>query len=253
MTMIVNEVKSTLPKLGSPDTIPIESPRYGTLKLKRATDLAVGSLLALLAIPVTVAAMILVRLTSRGPAIYTQVRLGRGNRPYTIYKIRSMVLDCESETGPRWSTKGDSRITPVGRILRSTHIDELPQLWNVLRGEMSLVGPRPERPAIAAELALVIPCYGDRMQLRPGMTGLAQVQLPPDACLADVKRKLACDLYYIRHADFWLDLRILLSTASYVMGIPFNATRALLRVPSGEIVEAAYRSRSDAAARMQAV
>ena len=104
--------------------------------------------------------MVLVRLTSKGPSIYTQVRLGRGNCSYTIYKIRTMYENCEAESGPKWSTKGDSRVTPIGRILRSSHIDELPQLWNVLRGEMSLVGPRPERPAIAGNLELVIPATG---------------------------------------------------------------------------------------------
>jgi lipopolysaccharide/colanic/teichoic acid biosynthesis glycosyltransferase len=229
--------------------ISIGSRRYEALK--RGSDLAIGSLLLLLAAPIILAAMAVVRLTSRGPAIYTQARLGRGNRHYTIYKIRSMYQDCESKSGPQWSSKGDSRVTPFGRILRATHIDELPQLYNVLRGEMSLVGPRPERPEIAVKLEQVIPCYGDRMRVRPGLTGLAQVQLPPDASLADVKRKLACDLYYINHADFSLDLRILMSTVSYVMGIPFHFPRALFRVPSVEAVEAVYPSQN--AARMQAI
>src|ERR1700722_4139181 len=118
---------------------------------------------------------------------------------------------------------------------------------------MSLVGPRPERPAIAANLELAIPCYGDRLQVRPGLTGLAQVQLPPDASLADVKRKLACDLYYIRYADAWLDFRILVSTVTYVLGIPFKYPRGLLRIPNGEAVEAVYRSRNDVSARIQVV
>jgi len=246
--MIVSEMNPASPTTGPTDAAPAPAgyPRPETLK--RATDLAIGSLLAILAAPIILAAVILVRLSSRGPAIYTQKRLGRGNRPYTIYKVRSMFQDCESRSGPQWSTKGDSRVTPVGRVLRSTHIDELPQLWNVLRGEMSLVGPRPERPEIAVNLERVIPCYADRMRVRPGLTGLAQVQLPPDTSLADVKRKLACDLYYIGHADFWLDLRILVSTVSYVMGIPFDLPRVVLRVPS---VEAVYRSQS--VARMQVI
>jgi lipopolysaccharide/colanic/teichoic acid biosynthesis glycosyltransferase len=225
--------------------------REGTFK--RATDLVLGSLLAVLTAPIILIAMVLVRLTSKGPSIYTQVRLGRGNCSYTIYKIRTMYENCEAKSGPQWSTKGDTRVTPIGRVLRSTHIDELPQLWNVLRGEMSLVGPRPERPEIAANLELAIPCYGDRLQVRPGLTGLAQVQLPPDASLADVKRKLACDLYYIRYADAWLDLRILVSTATYVLGIPFKFPRDLLRIPNGEAVEAVYRSRNDVSARIQVV
>jgi lipopolysaccharide/colanic/teichoic acid biosynthesis glycosyltransferase len=252
--MIVSEWNAASPMPGAmeADQEQFVCQRYRIIK--RVTDLAFGSLIALLAAPVILAAMVLVRLTSRGPAIYTQVRLGRGHRPYTIYKIRSMFQDCEAQSGPRWSTKGDSRVTPVGLILRSTHIDELPQLWNVLRGEMSLVGPRPERPEIAINLERVIPCYGDRMQARPGLTGLAQVQLPSDTSLADVKRKLACDLYYIHHADFWLDLRILLSTVSYVMGIPFHFPRTLLRVPSGEAVEAVYLSHhATAVARTQVI
>jgi lipopolysaccharide/colanic/teichoic acid biosynthesis glycosyltransferase len=230
---------------------PSAGPRAGTLK--RATDVALGSLLALLTAPIILIAMVLVRLTSKGPSIYTQVRLGRGNCSYTIYKIRTMYENCEAKSGPQWSTKGDTRVTPIGRVLRSTHLDELPQLWNVLRGEMSLVGPRPERPEIAANLELALPCYGDRLEVRPGLTGLAQVQLPPDASLADVKRKLACDLYYIRYADAWLDLRILVSTATYVMGIPFKYPRDLLRIPNGEAVEAVYRSRNDVSARIQVV
>jgi lipopolysaccharide/colanic/teichoic acid biosynthesis glycosyltransferase len=220
---------------------------------KRASDLVIGSLLAVLTAPILLVAMVLVRLTSKGPSIYTQTRLGRDNRSYTIYKIRTMYENCEAESGPKWATKGDSRVTPIGRILRSSHIDELPQFWNVLRGEMSLVGPRPERPAIAGELKLVIPRYGDRLQVRPGLTGLAQIQLPPDTSLADVRRKLACDLYYIRYADFWLDLRILVSTGTYVLGIPFKFPRDLLRIPSGKAVEAVYRNQNEVSDRIQVV
>ena len=247
--MIVSELKQTAPRQGH---TPVPSDRITTAhpeRSKRVLDLVLGSILAVLAAPLIVAGLVLVRLTSRGPAIYKQVRLGRNKRHYTIYKIRSMYQDCESKSGPCWATKGDSRVTPVGRVLRSTHIDELPQLWNVLRGEMSLVGPRPERPEIAGNLERVIPHYGDRMLVRPGLTGLAQVQLPPDAGLADVKRKLSCDLHYIEHADVWLDLRILLSTISHVLGIPFEIPRAILRVPS---VEAVYRGAPDAA-RVQVV
>jgi lipopolysaccharide/colanic/teichoic acid biosynthesis glycosyltransferase len=251
--MIISEIPP--PDSASGTTVAALTPSAGLRDgtFKRATDLVIGSLLALLTAPIILLAMVLVRLTSKGPSIYTQVRLGRGNCSYTIYKIRTMYENCEAESGPKWATKGDSRVTPIGRILRSTHIDELPQLWNVLRGEMSLVGPRPERPAIASNLELVIPCYGDRLQVRPGLTGLAQIQLPPDTSLADVRRKLACDLYYIRYADFWLDLRILLSTGTYVMGIPFKFPRDLLRIPSGEAVEAVYRTQNDVSARIQVV
>jgi lipopolysaccharide/colanic/teichoic acid biosynthesis glycosyltransferase len=249
-TMLVSESNLTPTMgIGQDDSEPVTEPGHGSPK--RLTDLAIGAVLAVLLAPVVLVAMALVRATSRGPAIYRQVRLGRGNQRYTIYKIRSMYHDCEAKTGPAWSTKGDSRVTPIGRILRATHVDELPQLWNVLRGEMSLVGPRPERPEIAVNLDMVIPRYSDRLRVRPGLTGLAQVQLPPDTSLADVKRKLACDLYYIEHASFWLDVRILISTFTYVVGIPFHFAESLLRIPSVEAVEAVHHGRN--AARIQVV
>ena len=248
--MIVSEMDAHSPMLGT-TLAPPAAPCRGPGAPKRAVDLVLGSLLALTCAPLILAAMALVRLTSRGPAIYRQTRLGRGNRQYTIYKIRSMYHDCESQSGPRWASRKDSRVTPVGRFLRASHVDELPQLWNVLAGEMSLVGPRPERPEIASELEVAIPHYADRLQVRPGLTGLAQVQLPPDTSLGDVKRKLACDLYYVEHAGFWLDVRILISTFTYVMGIPFHFAEALLRVPSVEAVEAVRRGRNGA--RVQVV
>src|SRR5213078_1616461 len=114
---------------------------------------------------------VLVRLTSAGPGFYSQVRVGRGGRPYRIYKIRTMYHNCEAVSGVRWSTKNDPRVTPVGGVLRQLHLDELPQLWNVLVGDMSLVGPRPERPEFVAELTKQIPYYGQRHALRPGITG----------------------------------------------------------------------------------
>jgi lipopolysaccharide/colanic/teichoic acid biosynthesis glycosyltransferase len=185
---------------------------------------------------------VLVRLTSRGPAFYSQIRLGLGGRPYRIYKFRSMVLDSEAATGARWSTPGDPRVTPLGRILRATHLDELPQLWNVLRGEMSLVGPRPERPEFVVQLERAIPYYRERLTVRPGVTGLAQVQLPPDVDLRSVRRKVAYDLYYTRHMSLWLDLRLIASTAAGVLGVPFAVSRTILRIPSGAVIEHAYES-----------
>ena len=137
------------------------------------------------------------RLTSPGPAIYTQKRLGKDGVPFTIYKLRTMRHDCERATGPRWAARRDSRVTPVGRVLRALHLDELPQFWNVLRGDMSLVGPRPERPEIAAVLTQSIPDYPLRLAVRPGLTGLAQVQFPADTDLESVRRKLDADLRYI--------------------------------------------------------
>ena len=155
--------------------------------------------LALLAIawPLILMLMALVRLTSRGPALYKQVRLGLDGRPYLILKLRTMFHDCERATGPQWAKARDPRATVLGRILRATHLDELPQLWNVVRGEMSLVGPRPERPEFVRQLERVIPNYRDRLRVRPGITGLAQVQLPPDEDLDSVARKVAYDVYYV--------------------------------------------------------
>jgi lipopolysaccharide/colanic/teichoic acid biosynthesis glycosyltransferase len=208
---------------------------------KRAMDVALAAALSLLAGPLILALMALVRLTSRGPAIYSQTRLGRFGRPYMIYKIRTMAHECEKHSGVKWSVKGDPRVTPLGRVLRVTHLDELPQLWNVLRGDMSLVGPRPERPEFVAELERVFPYYRERMLVRPGVTGLAQVQLPPDVDVAGVGRKLACDLLYIRSSTPWLDLRIIAATGLGVLGLPFVVSRVLLRIPTGRDAERAYR------------
>src|SRR5205085_8417032 len=118
----------------------------------------------------------------------------------------------EAGTGAVWAKKGDPRITPLGRLLRATHIDEFPQLLNVLRGDMSLTGPRPERPEIVEYLRSKVPGYSDRLRVRPGITGLAQVQLPPDVNLEGVWKKLVCDMHYIEHFSGWLDWRILLCT-----------------------------------------
>ena len=208
---------------------------------KYVLDFALALLVLIPAVPFVLASMVLVRLTSRGPLIYSQTRLGRFGRPFTLYKLRTMSHDCERETGPRWSTPDDPRVTPVGRVLRSTHIDELPQLWNVLRGEMSLVGPRPERPEFVSQLERTLPNYRARLSVLPGLTGLAQVQQAPDTDLDSVRRKLEFDLYYAERSSPFLDLRILLSTATGVLGIPFNATRKLFGVPNEDAVAEARR------------
>jgi lipopolysaccharide/colanic/teichoic acid biosynthesis glycosyltransferase len=187
-----------------------------------------------IALPLIVVAAMLVKLTSRGPAFYTQTRVGRNGRLFTIYKIRTMVHNCESLTGPRWSMPGDPRVTPLGWFLRITHVDELPQLLNVLRGEMSLIGPRPERPEFVPELESSLPSYRQRLTVRPGVTGLAQVQQRADTDLDSVRRKLAYDLYYIRHLGFWMDVRLLIGTALRTIGLWFGALGRLLRIPSAE-------------------
>ncbi len=211
---------------------------------KSTLDFALACVLIFPAALVTGFAAILVYLTSPGPLIYSQTRLGLNGRRYTIYKIRSMYHNCERLTGPRWSTPGDKRVTWIGKILRATHIDELPQLWNIIKGDMSLVGPRPERPEIAVNLELAIPCYRDRLQVRPGVTGLAQVQLPPDTDLESVRRKVAYDLYYIEHRSMWLDIRLILATAMGILRIPPTLISTLLAIPDSDTVERAYRDRS---------
>jgi lipopolysaccharide/colanic/teichoic acid biosynthesis glycosyltransferase len=207
---------------------------------KRILDMVLTLPLLVVAAPVVLLAAAVVKLTSRGPALYTQTRLGLRGRPFLMLKIRSMVQDSESLTGARWSTPGDPRVTTIGRLLRLTHVDELPQLWNILRGDMSLVGPRPERPEFIPQLEQALPGYRDRLLVRPGLSGLAQVQLPPDTDLTSVRRKLALDLHYVGSHSAWLDLRILLATAFLVAGVPFRVTRAVLRVPGEEDLAPAY-------------
>lgn len=196
---------------------------------KRAFDVALALALAVATAPILAAALLAVKLTSAGPAVYSQTRLGRGRRPFRIYKVRTMYHDCERVGGPKWSTgDGDPRVTAVGRFLRRSHLDELPQLWNVLAGDMSLVGPRPERPEFVAQLERALPRYADRLAVAPGLTGLAQVNLPADADLESVRRKLAYDLDYVARRGAWLDLRIVACTGLFLTGVPFPVSVRLL-------------------------
>jgi lipopolysaccharide/colanic/teichoic acid biosynthesis glycosyltransferase len=220
-------------------------------RVKATADFAAALVLAVLALPVVLLSVLLVRLTSKGPAFYTQTRVGRNGRPFTIIKVRTMIDNCESLTGPRWSIPGDPRVTAVGWFLRQTHLDELPQLWNVLRGEMSLIGPRPERPEFVPELERALPAYRQRLAVRPGVTGLAQVQLPADSDLASVRRKLAYDLYYIRYMSPWLDLRLLVCTAFYALGFPFGLVGGVLGIPGGDRVEHAMQGAAAEAAPLR--
>jgi len=208
---------------------------------KTGLEFLAALLMLMVAAPVILIAAFLVKCTSRGPAFYTQTRLGRDGLSYTIYKLRSMRHDCEKHTGPCWSSSGDARVTPVGRFLRRSHIDELPQLWNVLRGDMSLVGPRPERPEFLPRLEEAVPLYSWRLLVKPGVTGLAQVQLPPDTDLESVRRKIAYDLYYVRHCNPWLDFRLVLATALHMMCISHELVARMLFLPRGEPVEGVYK------------
>ncbi len=200
--------------------------------IKRGCDLFLSLAIAILAIPVTLMAWGLVRLTSTGPGFYSQVRVGRNGQRYRIYKIRTMYTNCEAVSGAAWSTKSDPRVTPFGRIFRKLHIDELPQLLNVLRGDMSLVGPRPERPEFVGPLSQHIPNYTDRLLVRPGVTGLAQIQLPPDTSIDSVRTKLVLDRCYVQTGSFWLDLRIMLGTVIYLAGFSFARIGKIMWLPN---------------------
>jgi lipopolysaccharide/colanic/teichoic acid biosynthesis glycosyltransferase len=189
-----------------------------------------GGCLLVPMLPIILFFMAVVRATSPGPAIYRQTRVGRDGKLFTMYKLRTMVADAEHLTGPVWCKRNDSRITPVGRMLRFFHLDELPQLWNVTKGEMDLVGPRPERPIFVDRLKKVVPAYQDRLSVLPGITGLAQINLPPDETDECVHRKLILDREYVTEADFWLDVRILACTALRMCGLRRGRAVRLFRL-----------------------
>jgi len=214
--------------------------------LKRSLDLSFASVGLLLAAPIMLIVAILVKLTSPGPIFYTQKRVGVNRRknannriystytdfdrrsrdrrrenyhglPFSVIKFRTMVNDAEKKSGPVWATRNDSRITPIGKFLRKTRIDEIPQLINVLRGEMSMVGPRPERPTFVKDLSQKIPDYVERLNVKPGITGQAQVTTGYDTSLESVFEKVKNDVEYIRNWSVWTDLKILMKTVLVVI------------------------------------
>jgi sugar transferase (PEP-CTERM system associated) len=186
---------------------------------KRAFDVTVSLVILLIASPfmflVTLASLIESR--GRDPILYSQVRVGKRGRPFRVYKFRSMRTDAESDGVARWATKNDARVTPLGKFIRKTRLDELPQLFNVLRGDMSLVGPRPERPEFVEQLSRDIPYYAERHWVKPGLTGWAQMLYPYAATEEDTKRKLEYDLYYVKNGGTMLDTIILLQTIEVVL------------------------------------
>lgn len=202
-------------RAAKPAVIPV---RPGYL-IKTALDYVLASVLLVFALPAIAIGWCLVKLTSAGPGMYTQSRVGRGGRVFTILKLRTMTHNCELFTGPRWSVAGDVRITPLGNVLRKLHLDEIPQLWNVLRGEMSLIGPRPERPEIVEDLRLSVFGYDVRHQVKPGITGFAQIHLPPDSNILTVHNKLVYDRYYLSRMSLLMDIVILCGTALKVVGL----------------------------------
>ena len=186
------------------------------LKAKRLLDLLFALLIGIFAAPVIVLAAIIVKLESKGPVFFIQERIGEGNKKFNIVKFRSMTTDAEKD-GPQWASKNDNRVTKFGKIMRATRIDELPQLWNVLRGEMSFVGPRPEREFFIQQLEKEIPYYNLRHTVKPGLTGWAQVMYPYGASVEDAYRKLQYDLYYIKHHSIPFDVKVFLKTVTIVI------------------------------------
>ena len=184
---------------------------------KRALDVAVSVLLLLFVLPVLIAAIIAIKLEDGGPVLYRQERVGLDGRPFTLMKLRSMRQNAERDGMPRWAQNGDPRVTRTGAILRKLRIDELPQLLNVLNGEMSFVGPRPERPPFVDELAAAIPFYRERHSVKPGITGWAQVNYPYGASLEDARHKLGYDLYYVKNRTLFLDVLILVQTVRVIL------------------------------------
>jgi exopolysaccharide biosynthesis polyprenyl glycosylphosphotransferase len=185
--------------------------------MKRGFDLVLAGLLLVPLLPVMAVTAGLVRITSKGAALYHQERVGQHGRTFTIHKFRSMREDAEAKTGAVWAKKDDPRITAFGKIMRRTRLDELPQLWNVLRGDMSFVGPRPERPNFVRELTDQIPFYGQRHVVKPGLTGWAQVRYTYGSSVEDAMEKLQYDLFYIKHLSLSLDLYVLFETVKTVL------------------------------------
>lgn len=185
-------------------------------RLKRASDVLLSIFLLILTFPIMLVTAVLIRLESPGPIIYKQDRVGLHEKEFTVYKFRSMREDAE-KNGAVWAAKEDPRITKIGKFIRKTRIDELPQLWNVLKGDMSFIGPRPERKAFTCNLKKTIPYYNLRHSVKPGLTGWAQVCFPYGASEEDARRKLEYDLYYIKNMSLLLDLNIIFKTAGVVL------------------------------------
>jgi exopolysaccharide biosynthesis polyprenyl glycosylphosphotransferase len=186
------------------------------VQVKRLLDVVVAGLLLVFTFPLLLLSAIAIKWESKGPVFYSQERVGLYGRPFMVHKFRTMATDAE-KAGPQWATKKDPRITRVGRFLRKTRIDEIPQLLCVLRGEMSMVGPRPERAHFVEQLRKQIPLYMFRLKMKPGLTGWAQVRHSYDTCIEDVQKKLKYDLYYFENMSLMLDLQILVRTILVVL------------------------------------
>ena len=230
------------PRHSAPASVPAAAaltesfePRARSERATRVFNVVLATLMLIVASPIMLIAAIAVRLSSKGPIFYMQERVGLdrrwtrshalnerrrqdlGGAPFTIYKFRSMKVDAEVNGQAVWATKDDDRVTRVGKIIRASRIDELPQLFNVLRGDMNVVGPRPERPSIFVRLREQIAEYPVRQRVKPGITGLAQVSNPYDQCLDDVRRKVMYDMEYMRRQSLFEDMRIMLKTVPVML------------------------------------
>jgi sugar transferase (PEP-CTERM system associated) len=201
--------------------------------VKRLIDLLFAAFGVCVSLPLMGLVAVLIKLDSSGPILFSQERVGKGGKVFTLRKFRTMVADAEKDTGPVWAQTSDPRVTPLGKILRRTGMDELPQLFNVLKGDMSFVGPRPERPHFVADLERQIPYYRQRLAVQPGITGWAQVRYGYGATLADAIEKLQYDLYYIKNMSVFLDLLTILSTIHKVVFAKVAVQTPAIDVPAG--------------------
>ena len=221
--------------LTPPEPVPAFRPRSRSEIVNRVVNIVIAAIALILLAPVLLLVALAVKLSSSGPVLYTQSRVGidrrgrrtiamydrragdSGGKVFTIYKFRSMRADAEASSGAVWAAQNDSRVTPVGKVLRASRLDELPQLWNVIIGDMNIVGPRPERPSIFARLRDDIAEYPLRQRARPGITGLAQISQSYDSCMDDVRNKVRYDLEYLSRQGLAEDLRIMLKTVPVML------------------------------------
>lgn len=198
--------------------------------VKRLMDIILSFIAIIISIPLMLILGLLTKLTSRGPIFYTQTRIGKDGKPFKIIKFRTMRVDAEDGTGPVWAKPDDQRVTALGYYVRRLHLDEVPQFINILKGDMSLIGPRPERPFFIDTFKRQLQNYTHRLSVKPGLTGLAQVRYKYDESIDDVKKKLSYDLVYIRKMCFFLDLKVLFWTVGKIVSITkslFAETRGI--------------------------
>lgn len=214
------EYNANVDSLDSSPTYRRHAIQAQTPAMKEWFDRLAAAVLLIPGIPLIAILILLIRATSKGPGVYKQLRTGRNGSRFTMYKLRSMRIDAEAATGAVWASLGaDARVTPLGYWLRRLHLDELPQLFNVLVGDMALVGPRPERPEFVSVLESQIEGYCDRLAIKPGITGLAQINLPADTDLDSVRDKLCLDREYIQEESILLDVRIIACTLFRLIGL----------------------------------